>query len=255
MGYSDQVDNITGASGGQMMMRIADSAGQAGVINGNDIQFFIRSGLSSTFVGSPGFALQGYWNGTWNSLSNLANYSGTTDWRHVGTITITNNQTIGFRMPNASGTSGFGGPHTMYRDVTRATVPAAPTMLSPDTIGHTSARIRFSGNSNGGSSILEWQIGYGTSSTTVQFTVGSSGTTTVSGLSIGTTWYFWARGRNAVGWGPWSSRVSVRTLSSGRVRVVGTWREMILYVKVAGVWRQAIIYNKVAGVWVPARGN
>lgn len=230
-------------SGGVMLIRD----------QGWSVEFHIQAGSSATFVGSPGFGTNAYVDGAWRGLPNVSNYSNRV-WRYLGAHNATYNQSVCFHI-DASGTSGFGGPTDFWQYIQRATVPAAPTMLTPDTIGHTSARIRFSGNSDGGSPIREWQIGYGTSSTTVQFTVGSSGTTTVGGLSLATTWYFWARGRNDVGWGPWSSRVSVRTLSSGRVKVAGTWREMVLYVKVAGVWRQAIIYNKVAGVWKYAQGD
>ena len=59
MGYSDNVKNTAGASGGQMLVRVADSAGQGGVIGGNEVQFFVRSGSTQTFVGSPGFGTSG----------------------------------------------------------------------------------------------------------------------------------------------------------------------------------------------------
>jgi hypothetical protein len=111
-------------------------------------------------------------------------------------------------------------------------------------------RYRFSGNSNGGSPILEWQIGYGTNPNSVQFTTPSSGTTVVGALSSNTTWYFWSRGRNAQGWGPWSNRLSAKTQAGGaRVRVNGVWKNAIPYVKVKGVWKQAVPYVRVKGVW------
>lgn len=220
---------------------------------GLSVEFHIQSGQSATFVGSPGFGTNAFVNGAWRGLPNLANYSNRV-WRHLGSHNATYNQDVCFHI-DASGTQGFGGPTDFWQYIHRATVPSAPTSLGLDQVGHTTARYRFSGNSDGGSPIREWQIGYGTDPNNVQFTKGSNGTTVIDGLTIGTTWYFWSRGRNDVGWGPWSARSSTRTLSSGRVKVSGTWREMILYVKVSGKWRQAIIYNKVSGTWRAARGN
>lgn len=220
---------------------------------GWSVEFHIQAGQSATFVGSPGFGANAYTDGAWRGLPNVANYSNGV-WRYLGAHNQTVNGGVCFHI-DASGTQGFGGPSDFWQYIGRATIPAPPTPIGLNQIGHVSVRYQFSGNSDGGSPIREWQIGYGTDPTYVQYTMVSSGTSTVSGLTIGETWYFWSRGRNDVGWGGWSSRSSVRTLSSGRVKVAGTWREMILYVKVAGAWRQAIIYNRVAGTWRYAQGN
>lgn len=217
------------------------------------VEFHIQAGQSSTFVGSPGFGANAYVDGAWRGLSNVANYSNRV-WRKLGEHAATYNQSVNFHI-DASGTAGFGGPTDFWQVINRATVPAAPTMIAIDQIAHVSARVRFSGNSDGGSPIREWQIGYGYNASTVQFTTGSNGTSVIKSLNLGSTVYFWARGRNDVGWGPWSSRLSARLLSSGRVKVAGVWREMILYIKIAGVWRTAIIYEKKAGVWTATKGN
>jgi len=111
-------------------------------------------------------------------------------------------------------------------------------------------RYRFTDNSdNGGSAILERQIGYGLDASTVQSYVGSSGSTIIGGLSPGKTWYAWSRVRNAIGWSPWSVRSSGRTIAGARVRVAGAWKEAIPYVKVAGVWKLARPYARIAGLW------
>lgn len=221
---------------------------------GQAVQFFIRSADSGTYIGSPGIATRCYIDGAWRPLNNLANYSNSV-WRDLGGgYGASYNQTVQFQI-DATGTYGLGGPTTMSAYIQRATVPAAPTMIGIDQIGHTDARVRFSGNSDGGSPIREWQVGYGYDPSNVQYTASSSGTSVIGTFTVGATIYAWARGRNDVGWGPWSSRASARLLSSGRVKVAGVWREMILYVKVAGVWRTAIIYEKKAGVWTPTTGN
>lgn len=220
---------------------------------GWSVEFHIQAGQSSTYVGSPGFGTNAHVDGAWRGLPNVSNYSNRV-WRYLGAHNATYNQTVTFHIDD-SNTQGFGGPTDFPQWIQRATVPAAPTPIGVDQIGHTDMRYRFSGNSNGGSPIREWQIGYGTSSTSVQKTLSSSGTSKVGGLNLGTTYYFWSRGRNDVGWGPWSARSQGRTLSSGRVKVSGVWREMVLYVKVSGAWRQAILYEKKAGVWTALQGN
>lgn len=217
------------------------------------IEFHINAGSSGTWIGSPGIPANAHTDGAWRGLNNIKNYSNNM-WMYLGGHNATYNQYVTFHI-DYTGTTAMGGPTDFAQWIQRATVPAAPTPVGLDQIGHTSVRYRFSGNSDGGSPIREWQIGYGTDPNNVQFLTGSNGNTVVGGLSLATTWYFWSRGRNDVGWGPWSSRSQARTLSSGRVKVAGTWREMVLYVKVAGSWRQAIIYNKVAGTWRYAVGD
>lgn len=245
MGHVDYTKGT--GDGGTMLIRVADSSGTSGVISANDVQFHIRSGQDGTYVGSPGFVWTGYYNGSWRLSGRIANISGR-EWRHVATFDVSTNQSVAFHIDN-SGTQGFGGPTDFWVSVTRATVPPAPTALGLDLITHTTMRYKFSSNGTGGSAIIEWQIGYGTSPTSVQFTLKSPGTSTVTGLSMGTTWYFWSRGRNAVGWGGWSSRSFARTIAGSRLKVAGVWKEAIPMVKVAGVWRQAIPYIRSAGVW------
>jgi hypothetical protein len=130
-----------------------------------------------------------------------------------------------------------------------ATVPPAPDPIGFFSVTATAITYRFSSNGNGGLPILEWQIGYGTSSAALQKTIKSSGTTTISGLKPATTYYFWARGRNKVGWGPWSVRTSRRTPAGARVKIGATWKEAIPYVRVKGKWVIAQPYVRVSGIW------
>lgn len=248
MGYADYTQGT--GNGGIMLIRVADSAGQGGVINGNDVQFFLRTTLSATYVGSPGFGTSVYYNNTWVGLANMANYSNAADFRHLGTINVSYNQTIIFHI-NASGTSGFGGPTDFYLAISRAVVPQAPTPLGIDEVKHQTFQYRFSGNWDGGAGIQEWQIGYGYDPNYVQYTAPSNGTSTVGTFVPGATIYIWSRGRNSVGWGPWSSRSQTTLRRAGRIKYNGAYSHAIPHVKDAGTWKAAEPYikkGKIPGV-------
>jgi hypothetical protein len=92
-----------------------------------------------------------------------------------------------------------------------ATVPAPPRMLSATALSATTIRGIFTGITDGGSPILEWYLGYGSSPNGPQFSVVSNGNTVVGGFVPGQRVYFWARGRNAVGWSNWGNRVEATT--------------------------------------------
>ena len=254
MGYSDNVKNTAGASGGQMMIRVADGAGTAGVINGNDVQFFVRSGSSATYVGSPGFGTSAFYNGAWHGLANVANHSNSTAWRHVGTVNIGGSQTVTFHI-NASGTSGFGGPDDFAVYVQRATVPPAPTVNAPNSFTHTSFRTNYAWAGDGGSGVDLYDIHYSNTPGGGQVSLGSLDGGQLVNVDPavyppGTKMYYWVRAHNAVGWGPFNGPQSGTLLPGIRVKVGGVWKNAIPYVKVAGVWKAAVVYIKKSGAWV-----
>lgn len=147
---------------------------------------------------------------------------------------------------------GTASANTGWRTLPRIqtdTVPPAPTPIGVDQIQMTSMRYRFSGNGDGGSPILEWQIGWSASPGTPNTWLKSSGTSTISGLKPGLTYFFWSRGRNAVGWGPWSARVNATAIAGALVKVNGVWKDAVPYVKVNGAWKLAQPYSKVNGIW------
>lgn len=124
-------------------------------------------------------------------------------WQLFGSVYVTYDQTIRFTIEGA----GLGWATTdFYQHIQRTTVPSPPTMQSVTPISSSTLHVVFTGNYDGGSTVLEWQIGYGGSSTYPSFTVGSSGTSDVGGFSSGQRVYFWARARNALGWSDWSNR-------------------------------------------------
>lgn len=129
-----------------------------------------------------------------------------------------------------------------------ATVPPAPKSLGVDLNEMTSLRYRFSGQGNGGSAILEWQIQWQEGTGPLKYAT-SSGTTIFTGLTPGKSFNFWSRGRNSVGWGPWSAKSTGKTIAGARVNVNGVWKEAVPYVKVNGIWKLAQPYAKQNGVW------
>lgn len=89
--------------------------------------------------------------------------------------------------------------------------PDPPSSVSVTNVKNVSADTKFTGNWDGGTPVREWQLAYGTDPNTAQIYVASPGTLSIAGLTPKSTYYFWARGRNDVGWGNWSPRSSVLT--------------------------------------------
>lgn len=147
-----------------------------------------------------------------------------------------------------SATAGTG-----WRSLPRlANVPDAPTPLGIDNVTMTSMTYHFSGNYDGGSPIREWQVGWGADPNSAQWyeTGGpiNNGVATVA-VPPATTFYFWSRGRNDVGWGPWSNRISAQSRAGVRVKINGVWRTAVPYAKINGVWRMAEPLVKINGTW------
>lgn len=217
---------------------------------GSYINITLHAGSSSTFVNGATFS----WSDPLGSGSQAFNYPSGAPWllvKQLGPFGPGQGGTVYFTL-NSTGTSGLGGPTSVSFGFSRATAPAAPTMIGIDQLTHQAFRVRFSGNSDGGTPIREWQIGYGLSPTNTQYYVGSGGTTTINtSFAPGSTVYAWARGRNDVGWSGWSARASGVLLPGAKVRVSGVWKDAVPYVKVNGVWVPAIPYVRKAGVWTP----
>jgi hypothetical protein len=116
--------------------------------------------------------------------------------------------------------------HSITLTVARLpTPPGAPIFNGLDQITNTSMRAQFTGTTDGGSPITGWQLQYATASNfSNAFTISSSGTSTVGALAPNTTWYFRARGLNAMGAGDWSGVASATThdVPSGVTNTVGT---------------------------------
>jgi hypothetical protein len=95
-------------------------------------------------------------------------------------------------------------------------VPAAPTPVGIDQVTSTTFRYRFTGNDDGGASIIQWNVEVSlTSDFAVADSVVSNGTTVVENRTPGSTYYVRSIGLNSVGWGSYSSTLSVVMLAVG----------------------------------------
>lgn len=175
---------------------------------GSTVEFRFKAGDSSDWVNG----LQFNWTANGSTTSKTINYPTGADWYNVGSVTISVSQTVTFRLVSDTDIAGIGGPTSFSHSINRDTVPSKPSTPTISGIKSTSVVVKFSDGSNGGDSIDARQIGYGTSSSSPQDTVSSDGSTTVSGLDPGKTYYFWARTHNSVGWSAWSGRASAKTL-------------------------------------------
>jgi len=176
---------------------------------GDVVEFWFKAGHSSDWVNG----LQFSYTVNGDTDNKTINYPTGADWYKVGSKTATYSQTVTFRLLSDTSISGIGGPTTFSHSVNRDSVPGAPSTPKISGIKATSVVVSFTDGSNGGDAIDARQITYGTSSSGGTSNVSSDGSTTISGLSPNTTYYFWARCHNSEGWGPWSARASAKTLA------------------------------------------
>jgi hypothetical protein len=118
-------------------------------------------------------------------------------------------------------------------------------------ITQTTVDVAWTDNSDHGASITDHEIRWGTDPTGVvsDTETGVTSPWTVEDLTPGSTYYFWVRAQNAVGWGAWSPPQSTTAIAGVRLKYGGVWKQAIPYVNDAGVWRLVRPWAKNFGVW------
>lgn len=197
------------------MVDYTKSTGSSGTMlirdTGTTVEFWITAGNPTTFHHDLPWRYT--INGNTSSWKEY-NYNAGSGYEKLGEWNITYTQTVTFYL-GATGTSGFGGPTTFSKQISRASAPDAPSIVTLSNITHNSMRGTFTAGDNNGAPIDQYIIGYGTNSSepTQNINVGSDRTHDFTGLSQGTTYYFWARTHNSKGWSPRGPRASAKTLS------------------------------------------
>lgn len=150
------------------------------------------------------------------------------------------------KVHNAMGWSGLSGRSS--RRTLR--VPDSPTPVELSDVQQTSVRTHFTFNGrwDGGTPVREWQIGYGLDPNSPQ-TLVSGVDLLIGNLQPGKRYYFWSRGRNDIGWGPWSARSEVLLIAGAWINASGVQKRALAWVKVGGVWKLARPWTKAGGTW------
>lgn len=189
-------DKSTGSTG---TMRITDT--------GSRIEFWLKAG-SATFSHQLPY---GYTvNGTTDN-SNSFDFKSGGNWQMLKSWSVTTSQTVTFRLQD-TGTGGLGGPTTLAVSISRSKAPDAPSKPTVSAITSSSAYITFTDGDNNGASITSRQIGYGKTTGNPTTTVSSDRSTTVTGLTSGTRYYFRARTHNSEGYSAWGAYTGITTL-------------------------------------------
>jgi hypothetical protein len=130
-------------------------------------------------------------------------------WQFIDSVWVGYDQTISFTIYGA----GLGFPtYTFYQYIPRSTVPQAPTLNSVVGYSQSGYQVIFTYNHDGGSAVVERQLGYGSSTNGPSYlTPLFDNDEIVGGFSAGQRYYFWVRVRNSLGWSPWSNRKEATT--------------------------------------------
>lgn len=213
---------------------------------GSYVEFWITAGNGIAY--DYNLAWSGVVNGV--GVGGTFRYEPGMGWRLLGSWHVSYNQNVSFTKTYNSGSSGLGGPATVNAWIQRSTVPPAPSHIGLDQITQTSMRYRFQNNGDGGSPVLEWEVGWSTSPSGATWFTTSGGTSIFTNLNPHQRYYFWSHGRNAHGWGPWTSTyATAMTVAGAYIEVGGVIKEAIPYVRNGGIYKLAQPYVRLNGLY------
>jgi hypothetical protein len=182
--------------GGNTTMLIRDTGG--------NVEFWIRTG-ASTWNNEQQWSFHA--NGGESGIRKFRMLRGG-NWQKFGEVHVGYDQSVRFTIYN----SGLGFPtYDFWQHIARSTVPGAPHIHQTYAISSAYIHVEFVGTHDGGSPVVEWQLGYGGNPNGPEAYGGSGGISDIGPFNPGTRVYFWARGLNAVGWSPWSNRTEATT--------------------------------------------
>ena len=176
---------------------------------GSTVEYWVRAGYSNFWWDGLSFTITANGSSTDYSI----NYPSGANWYRITTRSITSSQTTTLRLNTATGTTSLAGPTSFSKFLDRGTVPDAPTSLAISNVAANSFLVTFKDPAdNGGLAIDTRQVLYNTSNTTVGATaVTSDGSTGISGLVSGKTYWVWARVHNSKGWSSYTAGKSATT--------------------------------------------
>lgn len=171
---------------------------------GGNVEFWIKTG-SQTWNNDQQYSF--FANGSDSGIRKFRMVAGG-GWQFVNSVYVSYDQDVRFTIYNA----GLGFPtYDFWQHITRSTVPAPPHIWDTTALSSTHIRVQFSAGHNGGSPILEFNIGYGSNPHAPEALWWSDGYSEIGAFDPGQRVYFWARARNAIGWSGWSNRTETAT--------------------------------------------
>lgn len=188
--------DYTVSIGGSTTLMIRDTGG--------NVEFWIQTGSQTWNNEQPwSFFANGSESGT--RYFRLLRGGG---WQKLGEVYVGYDQDVRFSVYN----SGIGFPtYHFWQHIGRTTVPGPPTIVQTYASSSTYIHVEFVAGYDGGSAVLEWQIGYGGNASYPEAYWSSFGTSEIGPFFSGQKVYFWVRARNAIGWGAWSNRTEATT--------------------------------------------
>ena len=141
-------------------------------------------------------------------------------------------------------------PWSARADAITHRVPDAPSSVSTADVSQTSLNASWTPNFDGGTAIIGYELGYGTSAVAPVTIISATSPQPIFDLSPGLKYYFWVRAENAVGWSPWSEPSNVTPIAGVRIKVGAVYKTAVPYVRDGGVWKLARPWvRNTVGVW------